>query len=391
MKITEKILNKTRHQKTVEFSKDDLKRFFDQALKKLSKDLKISGFRPGKAPKNIARDNIKEESLREEAYSLSVRDAWLDIVKSLKATPIQDPEVNVLAFEEGNEGKIVFEYDVRPEVKVGKWEKIKIDGVKPTIIKDQEIEHVLKNLSKGHAKKVMTLEKAKKGNQLDIDFSGTIGGITKDKLTSKHFPVILGESQLVSGFEKHLFGLKKGDETKFKVTFPEDYFDVEMKGKEVEFTVNIEEVYVIEQPELDNKFAEKFGHKKLDQMRKAIREDLENRNVEEFDNRKKAKWLAEFEKLITTDVPQSLSQSEVARSESRWREFLKKNNLEESDWLARQKTTLEQLRRDWGKAASTSVKIGLGLSQLAHEQGRELKGNDDFQDYLDELIKKTSK
>ena len=389
MKITEKILNKTRHQKTVDFSTDDLKKFFDQALQKLSKDLKISGFRPGKAPRNMAKDNIKEESLREEAYSLSVRDAWLVIVKELKVTPIQDPEVNVLTFEEGKEGKIVFEYDVRPEVKIGKWEKIKTTDVKPTTIKDEEIEQVLKNLSKGHAKKVMTLEKAMKGNQLDIEFTGTIGGIRKDKLTSKHFPVILGESQLVPGFEKYLFGLKKGDETKFKITFPQDYFDKEMVGKEVEFSVKVEEVYTVDQPELDSKFAQKFGHKKLDEMRKAIREDLENRNVEEFDNRKKAKWLAEFEKLINTDIPKSLLDGEMTRSESHWREFLKKNNLEESDWLARQKTTLEQLRKDWEKAATISVRIGLGLSQAAHDQGRDLKDNNDFQDFLDELIAKT--
>ena len=389
MKITEKVLTKTRHQKSVEFSKDDLKKFFDEAIERLSKDLKISGFRPGKAPKNIARDNIKEESLREEAYSLAVRDAWLEIVKNLKITPIQDPEVNVLAFEEDKKGEIIFEYDIRPVVKVGKWEKIKTSDVKPTVIKDEEVEQVMKNLSKGHAKKVMTLDKAKKSNQLDIEFSGTIGGIRKDKLTSKHFPIILGESQLVPGFEQHLYGLKKGSETKFKITFPKDYFDKEMAKKEVEFSVKVEEVYIIEQPELDNKFAEKFGHKKLEQMRKAIREDLENRNVEEFDNRKKAKWLAEFEKLVTTEIPHSLSQKEVARSESRWREFLTKNNLEESDWLARQKTTLEQLRKDWEKAAVISVKIGLGLSQISSNQGRDLKDNDDFQDFLDELIKKT--
>ena len=80
----------------------------------------------------------------------------------------------------------------------------------------------------------------------------------------------------------------------------------------------------------------------------------------------------------------------MTRSESHWREFLKKNNLDESDWLARQKTTLEQLRKDWEKAATISVRIGLGLSQAAHDQGRDLKDNNDFQDFLDELIKKTT-
>ncbi len=384
-----KALSKTRQQITVEYGQEEVTTLFEKALVRLAPGVKVAGFRPGKAPAHIVRDNVKPEILREEAYSLAVGQAWQDVVKDLKTAPIQDPEVTILEFEEGKAGKISFEFDVRPAVSVGKWEKISVKEVKPEPVEEKAIDDVLRSLSKGHAKRVITLEKAEKGNQVDIEFSGSVGGVKKDKLSSKHFPVILGESTLVPGFEDNLYGLKKSDEKTFTVTFPKDYFDKELGGQKVEFKVLVEDVYAIEQPELDDKFAEKFGHKKLAELKKAIREDLENRGQEEFEYRRKAKWLAEFEKLISTEVPKSLLEQEMNRSEENWREYLAGHNIKEEDWLARQNLTLEKLRADWEKAAQSSVKIGLGLSQLAKEQGKELKTNDDFQSYLDELITKT--
>ncbi|MEX2012667.1 MAG: trigger factor [Patescibacteria group bacterium] len=391
MKTTTKSISKTREQITASFDKNEVDTLFDRAVVRLSASVKIAGFRPGKAPKNVIKDNLDPQALREEAYSLAVKDAWEEIVKELKVIPIQDPEVDILEFEEGKPGKIVFEFDIRPEIKVGKWENIKVKDVTSQKVDDKEVDDVLKSLSKGHAKRVITLEPAKTGNQLDIEFSGSVGGVTKDKLASKHFPVILGESKLVPGFEQHLAGLNRGDEKSFKVTFPKDYFDKEMASQDVQFKVKVEEVYTIEQPELDDKFAEKFGHKKLEQLKKAIREDLENRNQEDFDNKRKAKWLAGFEPLVSVEVPKSLLEAEMSRSEQGWRQYLNQHNIKDEDWLARQNLTLEKLRQDWAKAAESSVKIGLGLSQLAHEQGRDLKDNDDFQSYLDELIEKTTR
>jgi len=390
MKITQKNLSKTRVEIAVDFTEEDVAKNYDRAVTRLSNTVKVRGFRPGKAPKNIIRENLDKDVLREEAYSLAVRDAWTDIVKDLKVVPIQDPEVEVLKFEENLVGKIVFTFDVRPKIDVGKWEKIKIKGLEAPKVELREVDEVLTSLSKGHAKKVITLEKAEKGNQIDIEFNGSVGGVRKDKLSSKHFPVILGESHLVPGFEEHLSGLKKGDTKKFTVEFPKDYFDKEMAGVEVEFDVTVEEVYTIEQPQLDDKFAEKFGHKKLEQLKKAINEDLENRNQEDFEQQRKAKWLAEFDRLIKADLPKSLIDQEVNRSEENWRKYLAQHNIKEDDWLTRQKLTLEKLRADWEKAANSSVRIGLGLSQLAHEQGRELKDSEDFQGFLDELIAKTS-
>lgn len=390
MKITEKKISKTRVQQTVEFTDEQVGEFFQRAVTRLSSSVKIPGFRPGKAPKNLVKENLDEENLREEAYSLAVSDAWKDIVKDLKVVPIHDPEVEIVEFAEGAAGKISFEFDIRPEVKVGKWESISTKSVKPTKIEDKEVEEVLQSLAKGHAKRVMTLEKAKKGNQIDVEFTGSIGGVRKDKLTSKHFPVILGESRLVPGFEEQLHGLKKGDVKKFSQTFPKDYFDKELAGAKVDFEIKVEEVYTIEEPKLDSKFAEKFGHKKLEEMKQAIRDDLESRNQDEFEQRRKAKWLADFEKLVETEVPQSLLLSEMSRSEQSWREYLSQHNIKEGDWLARHGLTMDKLRNDWEKAAKTSVTIGLGLSELANSQGRDLKTNEDFQNFLDELIEKTS-
>ncbi len=391
MQISTKNISKTRLQITAEFSADDTALHFDRAVTRLGQNLKISGFRPGKAPKNVIKDNLDSDSLREEAYSLAVRDAWTDIVKELKVVPIQDPEVEIIEFDEDKPSTLQFSFDIRPEITVKGWEKIKLGKAKLEPVTDADVEKVLESLSKGHAQTTVTLEKAEKGDRIDVTFEGSVGGVRKDKLTAAKFPVMLGEAGVLPGFEKELPGVKKGDHKKFSVPFPKDHYDEELAGKSVDFSLTVDEVYKIALPKLDDEFGKKFGHDSLEELKQAIRAELETERLTEYEQSRRAEWLAEFDKCINVEVPETLLHSEVERSKSAWQAFLEERHLSSEDWLKRRKVTMEQMEKDWRTAAEASVRVGLGLSQLAKEQGKELSTNDDFQEYLSELIEKTFK
>lgn len=404
MKITSKSLPANRKQFTTELTDKEVNDFFEHALQHLAKTVKLPGFRPGKAPDNLVKEQIDPNKLREEAYNLAVREAWRQISDQLSAesrelkagswhgVPIQDPEVTLEEFEEGKMAKITFEFDVRPEVKLDpKWEKISIKSDEKSIVSDEEVELVVKSLKQGHAQTIIKLEPAKKGDRVEVDFQGSVDGVTQDNLKAKKFPVLLGESSTIPGFDDHLIGLKKGEKKTFKLKFPEDHFDKTLAKKEVEFTVDIQEVFEVILPELNQEFSEKFGHTKPEQLLAAIKENLVEKKDDDAFVTQKAKWLSEFEKLVKVDVPQSLIDAEVERSKEAWVQFLQQRNLSQDNWLKERAISMDQLMKDWSVAAEKSVKIGLGLAEVAKAKKQNMDSNEDFQKLLDSLVKDSIK
>lgn len=386
MEISHKKLPESRLSFSAKLSELEVAEYYQHAVKHLSSSVKLPGFRPGKAPANLVRKQLKDETLREEAYTLAVQGTWVEITKGLEKGPIQDPEVEVGEFAEGKPTTITFSFDIRPEVEVKNVDKIKIHDINKEEVGKKQVDEMIASLQKVHAKTIITLEKAKKSDKVDLTFTGSVKGVAKEKLSSKHFPMIIGEDAVIPGFAEEIIGLKKNDTKKFTLPFPKDHFDKDLAGQKVDFEVTVEEVYNIELPPVDNELAKQFGHDKLEELEKAIKKDLIDRQNEELFVQRKASWLAEFEKCVKTELPQSLVEAEVDRAKASWEDFLSRRNLNKEDWLARQNTTLEEMEKDWHKAAEASVTIGLGLSRLAIEQKRNLDTNEEYQEFLDELV-----
>lgn len=386
MKTTTTELPNSRIKIVATLSKVEVDEFFTLAVERLAKNVKVTGFRPGKAPLNIVREQISTDILRDEAYSEAVRKCWQEIVPTLKKGPIQDPEVEVGEFVENKEAELIFQFDTRPEVKVTNWEKIKLTKTKKPELKKDEVDDVIKSLQKGYAATVVKLSEAKKGDKVEVTFTGSIKGVAKEKLSSKHFPVVIGEDGVIPGFAEELIGLKKNDTKKFSLTFPVDHYDKELKGAKVDFDVTVEEVYDVQIPELSDELAKKFGHDKVEELQKAISEDLLKRHDEEYKTQLKAEWLEAFEKCVKTDLPKTLVDSEIDRSRGNWERYLEDRKITTEAWFERTSSSIEELEKNWQQAAETSVRIGLGLAEVAREQKKELVTNEDFQKHLDELV-----
>lgn len=390
MQITSKTLPASRLEYIVDLTAVETAEFFERAVMRLAATIKIAGFRPGKAPAKMVREQIEPEKLREEAYSLAVADAWHKVIHQLKQNPIEDPAVEVQVFEEGKAAKLQFTFDVRPEVKIKDWQAIKLTALKKKAISDQEVDDVLAALSKGHAETIIQLTPAKLGDKIEVTFDGYLKNVKQEKLSSKHFPIILGEKTVIPGFAEQMIGLKKNDKKTFDLTFPADHFDKELANQKVRFEATIDDVYEVKLPKLTDDFGKKFGHDNLAQLKKAIKADLDRERSEEFFTQQKALWLAEFEKKVHVELPNSLIEAEVGRARGSWQSFLGERKLDPETWLKQRGTTREQLEKDWQQAAKSSVTIGLGLAELANNDKKSLQTNEEYQEFLDRLVKKAA-
>ena len=221
---------------------------FKQAVARIANQVRIPGFRPGKAPRNIIEMHYGKAAVKEEAFNICVNRAYQQAIETEKLMPVSDPEVKdeKKAFEEFAEGKD-FEVDVavvlKPEPELGEYKGIHVDK-KEAKVSDEDVDKALEELEKG--------------DFAIIDFAGTVDGEAFSGGEGKGYPLEVGSGSFIPGFEDQLIGLKKDDDTDVDVTFPESYFVPELAGKQAIFKVHIQAVKHKELPELNDEYIAKY-------------------------------------------------------------------------------------------------------------------------------------
>ena len=237
---------------------------FKQAVARIANQVRIPGFRPGKAPRNIIEMHYGKAAVKEEAFNICVNRAYQQAIETEKLMPVSDPEVKdeKKAFEEFAEGKD-FEVDVavvlKPEPELGEYKGIHVDKIEAKV-SDEDVDKALEELRNRGAKMVDTDDETviEKGDFAIIDFAGTVDGEAFSGGEGKGYPLEVGSGSFIPGFEDQLIGLKKDDDTDVDVTFPESYFVPELAGKQAIFKVHIQAVKHKELPELNDEYIAKM-------------------------------------------------------------------------------------------------------------------------------------
>ena len=254
---------------------------FKQAVARIANQVRIPGFRPGKAPRNIIEMHYGKAAVKEEAFNICVNRAYQQAIETEKLMPVSDPEVKdeKKAFEEFAEGKD-FEVDVavvlKPEPELGEYKGIHVDKIEAKV-SDEDVDKALEELRNRGAKMVDTDDETviEKGDFAIIDFAGTVDGEAFSGGEGKGYPLEVGSGSFIPGFEDQLIGLKKDDDTDVDVTFPESYFVPELAGKEL--------------PELNDEYIAKYTRYKTvaeakEDYKKHMQEAAERDAKTEYEN-----------------------------------------------------------------------------------------------------------
>jgi trigger factor len=308
---------------------------------------------------------------------------YSDAVKQEKIVPVASPKVDLKQFGEEKDFIFSAEVDVLPEIKLGDYKKIKIKHkAEPIDAKDEDIDKVIKRLLHQQAKYIVTSDGAKEGDRMEITFTGKVKGVQMDKYTSKHYPFILGEKVLMPEFEKKITGAKKGNKLNFKLKIQND---------EVDFAVEVNEVWHVELPKADDAFAKNFGSKDTKELWKRIGDSIKMEKEQKERQIVEEKVFDELLKKVTIDVPESMIEHEVGHRI----DHLKQQMGPAFDkFLESQKKDIAQLQKEIRPVAERAVRISLAISELAKTTGnfnskklsKDMKANEDYQR---EAMKKT--
>jgi trigger factor len=292
----------------------DVDRQVDDRLKKLARNVKMPGFRPGKVPLKIVVQQYGPQ-VRSEVLGDAVQKAFTDAVKEARLKVAGYPKIEKI---DGAADAPVFEFsatfEIYPEVKVGDVSGAGIE--RPQFaVDDAAVERTIEILRKQRVSYVQADRAAQDGDKLTVDFEGRIGGELFQGGKAAGFAFLLGEKRMLPEFEANALGLKAGESRSFEVRFPEDYHGKDVAGKTATFTIEVKKIEAPKLPELDAEFARRLGvaDGDLAKMRTEVRANVEREVKKRVEARLKAQALQVLLDAAPMELPKSLVQMEHQR------------------------------------------------------------------------------
>ena len=372
MKTSSKKISDTRVEIKVTLDEKDLKKAEKLAIERLAKELKLSGFRKGKVPAKVAEQHLDKNAVQEHTLDIAVRTTVPKAFESEKETAIMVPKVEVTKFVPGQEAEYTATADVLPEIKLGDYKhlKVKKPEVKTT---EKDVQDVLDRVTKAYAEKKAVKRKAKNGDEVLIDFTGTKDGKPFEGGSAKNHTLELGSKTFIPGFEEGIIGHEPGDSFEIDVTFPKDYHVKDLAGKKAKFSILIKQLNEITIPKQDDELAKKCGpFKTIKELKADIKKNLDQQNQYRADQQYQDALVTELVKKSKVSAPEVMieDQMRMIRSEAEnnanqrrvpLEQYIKMSGMEMDEWEKQAKEVAEQ-----------RVKASLCLQVLARDNKIEV-------------------
>ena len=290
----------------------EVDRQVDDRLKKLARNVKMAGFRPGKVPLRMVVQQYGPQ-VRSEVIGDAVQKAFTEVVKESNLKVAGPPRIEK---KDGAADAAQFEFsatfEVYPEVKVGDVSDKSIERPLVTV-DDGAIDRTLEILRKQRTTYAAAAREARDGDRITVDFEGRIGGEIFPGGKATAYAFVLGEKRMLPEFEQNALGLKADDTRTFDITFPEDYHGKDVAGKAATFTLQVKQVEEPKPPALDAEFARQLGvaDGDLDKMRVEVRANVEREVKKRVEARLKAQALQVLLDVAPIELPKSLVRMET--------------------------------------------------------------------------------
>ena len=366
MKTKVKNISDVKVELTISLGVEELKAAEQVALTKLAKEVKIEGFRKGKAPLEMVAAQVDQNVLGQEVIENALSKAVAEAFLKEKIQAINRPEVDVKKFIPGTELEFTATSEIMPKVELGDYKNLKVKKEKVSV-SQKEVNETIDQILKNFAEKKKVKRAAKEGDEVIIDFLGKKDGVAFDGGKAEKFPLELGSKSFIPGFEEGLIGEKAGDELSLDLKFPKDYHAKDLAGAKVVFEVKIHEVRENVLPEINEEFLSKLGEfKTKEDFEKQIKEDLKTQKQVEADDKFKDELVKKLAEVSKVPVPEILLEDQKQSIEMDMQQNLMYSGLSLDDYLKRMgKTREEWLENDVKAVAESRVKSGLALAELS--------------------------
>jgi trigger factor len=358
----------------VEVPAEDVARATSRAARALAREMRLPGFRKGKAPPSLVIQRLGFGTVLQEAIRESLPEWYEQGLLGSGVSPVGDPSIEIVSAPEaeGEPLEFKFEIGVRPPAKLGEYKGLEV-GKAEAEPSEEIVEREIERIREGFAKLEPVERAAADGDVLLVDFEGLRDGKAFEGGKASDYLLELGGGQLIEGFEEQLAGAEAGEERKVEVTFPEDYQAEELAGDDAVFTIDVKEVREKVLPELDDDFASEASEF---ETLEELRADIAKRVSEAVDERAEQDFrVAAVDAAVdaaTVELPDELVQ---ARAEERWDRVerqLAARGMDPNAYLQMQGKTREELLEESKPDAERELKREAVLAAIAEAEAIEV-------------------
>ena len=285
---------------------------YNKSCRKISERIAIPGFRQGKAPRSMVEKYAGLERIQQEALDHLLPNVFADTISEHQLDIISEPIIESYNFELGEPLKVVARLELKPEVTISSYKSLQVD-VPEFKHPDNAVEIELKSLAERFATSEPVINRPT--NETDIvviDYLGTIDGEAIKGGAAKNHQLDLANSNFIKGFAEQLIGKNIGEDFKISVTFPEDYYDADIAGKNAEFQIKINEIKEKIVPEINDELAQKVGpFQTLTELKADMETYLEKSRTIENESRAEKELLNKIVDQAQVEIPDSMINKEA--------------------------------------------------------------------------------
>ncbi len=374
MKVTTEELERCEVLLTLEIEPEQQEKLLKKAAQRISREIRIPGFRPGKAPYNVVLRRFGLEAIQTEALEESVEKLVTEGLAQVNVTPFAQIKLEEVAWEPTL--KIKVKVPTQPKVELGNYRETRLE-VQPVEVTDEDIDQALKQLQEQRATWAPVERPAEIGDLISMTVTEKDGDkvlTERESIEYELAPLPEEEKEKRPDLTTPLLGLNAGDSKTFTVTYPEDYENAEYAGKEITFSVEVSGVKVKELDPLDDDFAKQMGdYETLEALKTKIREDIQQRRERQNDMELGYQALDKIiENAEKIEWPLAFEEEQIDHEIEHLDYHLKQTGLTRDGYLQVNNKTIEQLREETREKIIEQLKKGLVMSKIADLENLEV-------------------
>ncbi|MFE1593937.1 trigger factor [Nocardia sp. NPDC058705] len=368
MKSTVEQLSPTRVRINVEVPFEELKPDFDKAYKALANQVKIPGFRPGKAPAKLIETRVGRGAVLEQVVNDALPNKYAEAVQAGEVKVIGQPEIEITKIEDGEELAFTAEVDVRPEIALPDYSGIEVT-VDSFTIGDDDIEEQLLSLRQRFGTLTGVERAVADGDFVSIDLSATVDGEDVPEASTTGLSHEVGSGQLIEGLDEAVIGLKAGESAEFTSTLVAG----DHAGKEAVITVAVQSVKERELPEADDEFAQLASEfDTIDELKEDLKGRVERVKKVEQAGSIRDKVLDTLLETVEVPLPEAVVKAEVDAVVHDAVHGFDHDEAKLAEALEAQGSSREEFDKDTQEAAEKSVKTQLLLDAIAEAENTQV-------------------
>lgn len=364
---------------SVEVDEAEFDTAIDAAFKRIAKEVRMPGFRPGKAPRKLLEAQFGHGVGREEALREALPDYYAKAVVAHDVDVIAPPDIEITAGQES--GAVTFDavVEVRPTIEVAGYNGLRVEIPNP-VPSDEEIDEQIDRMRQQYAEFVTVERPAEDGDHVTIDIEGTHDGEPVPGLTTSDYDYEVGTGAVVAEIDENLRGASAGDELEFDAEHPDPDEEAPLS-----FTVTVKEVKEAVLPELDDEWAaEASEFETVEELRADLVQRMSAMRISQARMALQQNTAEKLAELVTVDVPQAMIDNEVDARLQDLVQRLQQQGIDPGQYLAQMGQTPEQLRDEFREPAEQAVKVDLALRTVAEAEGL-MPDDDALTEAIDEM------